>query len=332
MRNLKLENAPQLSKVPIFARDLEKCDLKGVSPSLTVQLETLAFAKKLYRIYGPAPMSLSNRKHALQALSQSEQLGHLALKDFDTNGLNLESFRDCPSLESLSFIKCYIDKVQLLQLAGNASLKALDLGPSILDGASLNFVLKRLPNLESLQLQNAKSINSLRLEGHSIAKLITTEGFFDLNALRLIDLDRFDPILGLKHPVKHLYVTNVPRLKGVIANGPIPADSLIDLGESTEVLGLGGEHVTDERLRPFAQMPKLRKLSLIDTKLSPERMSEIGGLTELSSLVLAGDNVTDAVVSQLSNLKNLTRLEVTTLKPSAANHCKDSGAWRTCDS
>lgn len=311
-RELKIENTPNLDNIPLFARDLEKCDLRGMSPELTVQLEAKSYCKQLFRVSGRAPMPLSKRNLALQTIAKSEQLGHLVLNDFDTTGVNFEVFRECPSLEKLSLMRCYIDKVQLLQLAGNSSLKTLDLGNTVLDGPTLNFVLKRLPNLESVQLQNGESINSLRLEGHSMSKLMSTEGLFDLDALRLIDLPHFGPILGLKHPVKHLHVTNVPQLKGIIANGPIPSDSLIELGESTEVLGLGGEHVSDERLRSFAQMPKLRKLSLVDTKLSAERMSEIGGLAELTSVVLAGDNVTDAVVSRLSNLKNLTRLEVAT--------------------
>ncbi|MFN8741861.1 MAG: hypothetical protein ACK5YR_18185 [Pirellula sp.] len=312
IRRLRIEDAPELKKIKAYAADLEDCNLKGLNPQLAVIVTSRVFSRNQYQQYDHGQISLTKRTRLLNEFTESDELHHLVLSDFDTSRINFEKLRSCTRLEMLTLEECGIEKAQLLQLAGSESLKTLRVGNTVIDGATLSFVLKRLPHLELLQLPTGKSIDSLRLEGHPLKAIASESGIFDLRALRLIDLPNFESVLGLKHPVKHLHISNIPRMKGLVVYGSLPTDCLLELSESTEIFGVGGENVTDDRIQPFAKMGKLRKLSLVDTKLSNERMKEIGQLVGLNSVILAGDNVTDDVVSQLSRMKDLVRLEVVT--------------------
>lgn len=312
IRRLRIDSAPQLQKIHLYAADLEEFNLKGLNPQLEVSISLDVYSRNQYQYYERNQISLAKRNRLFHTLAGSDELHRLVLDDFDTTGINFERLRDSAKLDVLTLKDCGIEKAQLLQLAGSESLKTLDLGETFIDGPTLNSVLKRLPNLELIKLPTGKSIDALRLEGHSLRGIEAQGGIYDLQALRLIDLPNFDNVLGLKHPVKHLHISNLPRMKGLVVYGLLPQDCLIDLSASTEVLGVGGENVADDRLPSFAKMSSLKKLSLVDTKLSTSRMKEVGDLVQLNQLVLAGDNVTDDVVSQLAKMKELIRLEIAT--------------------
>jgi internalin A len=61
-------------------------------------------------------------------------------------------------------------------------------------------------------------------------------------------------------------------------------------------------------MKELANLKKLRRIDLINTKLTDAALPTVAGFTELTWLTLDGTTVTDAGVKQLAPLKNLHTL------------------------
>jgi hypothetical protein len=312
LRKLIVQNAPKLNLAYFFAGELEECSLTGVSSDFTLKAHSSVYSKDNYSRARLNAIPYLKRSQTIKALANCEAIHSLELFEFNGYGIKFDALAKAPNLASISFEKCNIDKSQILQLAGSESLQSLTLDSDQLDGASLNFLLKRLPKLSQLKLRDCDLVNSLRLESHPLARIASESGVFNLSALRLIDLPHFESVIGVKHPIKHLHISNVPKLRGIVVQGPLPSDRVLEITPAIEVLGLGGPSVSDESLLPFSEMKKLRKLSLIDTSLSESRLLEIGEANDLNALVVAGDNLTETVATRIVTLKGLQKLELVT--------------------
>jgi hypothetical protein len=69
---------------------------------------------------------------------------------------------------------------------------------------------------------------------------------------------------------------------------------------------LVGDHLAKE----LPRFKKLKRLILMDTRITDAALAHIGRLDSLVELNLYGTRISDAELEQLSGLKNLTRLEL----------------------
>ncbi|XZE19363.1 hypothetical protein SH449x_004681 [Pirellulaceae bacterium SH449] len=326
LRRLRVKEAPLMSTLAFYVGDLEECSLSGIATDAEIVASSTVYSRQQNTSYAIANLSLSQRNRVLNVLSECEQLPRLILRDFDYTGIELDALKSNPSIESLTIENYGIEKAQIMQLAGWETLKALSVENGVWDGTMLNYLLKRLPNLERMNIPRGQTIDSLRLEGHPLKKLESRDGIILLSAVRLIDLPNFEAVLRLSYPVKHLHISNVPKLRGLVVQGVAPPDFVLEVSDSIEVLGIGGSQFTNDRLPPFSSMPKMKKLSLVDTHLSEDRLVEIGELSGLQALVLAGDCVTNQVISKLSKLTQLQRLEIVTNQSISGESLSSLGA------
>ncbi len=311
-RKLIVRNAPNVKTVRLFIGDLEECSLEGLHTDFKfiADSEVLQNEKSISSIREGIPFS--KRIRAIKTLAGCEAIRHLTVRNLDGQGIEFDAFKQLPNLTTLSFESCSIDRDHLLQLTGCSVLSSLSTDSVQMDGVSLSSLLKGLPKLNQIKLRDSYSVNSLRLESHPLSRIDTEGGVFNLSALRLIDLPNFESVLGLKYPLKHLHISNVPKLRGLVVQGPLPVEAVLEITPAIEVLGLGGATISDEMRLSFSEMKKLRKLSLIDTRLSESKLLEIGEATSLKDLVVASDNFTESTAAQLVNLRELQRLEILT--------------------
>ncbi|MCU0712765.1 MAG: hypothetical protein MUC43_11945 [Pirellula sp.] len=325
IRNLRLHDLPELKSFEVFFGDLEACSITSARSDFVLKVLSKVTASKAFAGTHGDSMPVEKRARAIQVLANSGELSKVQFSNFDFEAVSLEPLKESKSLSSLGFNQCQMDFPQTSDLAGSQSLRELSLEVNPANGAALNSLLKKLPKLDKIQIPSVENIKEFRLESHPLSQIVAKREMRQLNALRLIDLPNFEGTFGLESPIRHLHISNAPRLRGMIVNGLVPANSSLELGESLEILGLGGDTITDDVLPEFNRLGKLRKLSLVDSKLSEARLMQISMLDGLESLVIAGDQIGDELVSRIAKLPQLQRLEIATDNPIQAEVLEQLG-------
>ncbi len=156
---------------------------------------------------------------------------------------------------------------------------------------------------------SSQSISTLRLENQNqIEKIEFDPHPPNVRALRLVNNPKLTASLMVEDGAQHLHIENTPKLSGLVIQGSIPAEAVLQGLTNLEVFGGGGPVINKTVFNDILQCQSLRKLSLAYTPLSPDQLSNIGRFGNLEQLLLAGKNIDDQVAQEISKLAKLKKL------------------------
>lgn len=196
-------------------------------------------------------------------------------------------------------------------VAENGQVVRLGLEKKVEDLAALLPLLRDLPELTLLNIQNEKMDDASMAQLNDLPKLAT----LGLSSAAIGDE-------GLK------VLKTLPALRTLTLGGTSITDAgLATIGGLTqlEFLGLRGTRITDAGLAQLKTLTNLTSLGLSATSVTDAGLAQLENLTNLTELGLAETRVTDAGLSHLTKMK---KLEVLNLRGDAIT---DAGVARIGD-
>jgi Leucine-rich repeat (LRR) protein len=184
----------------------------------------------------------------------------------------------------------------LVQVPGLQKLRTLDLQSyEITDDALVH--LAGLNGLETLLLDETQATD---------AGLVHLQGLTHLRNLRLPD---GITAAGLSHLAR---LTNLERLDFALGGAKFDGAMLKQCRRFTKLrqLRLGGYDLTDEQLTVLAGMTQLETLEIDAERITERGLAALRPLVNLRELKLAGPNISDAELRRLTVLPRLETLEL----------------------
>lgn len=113
---------------------------------------------------------------------------------------------------------------------------------------------------------------------------------------------------GLRHLAKFRFLSSFKADSTKLSDASIAP--LIAANARLEILYLDRTEIGDATIEAAIKHPKLRALSLVETKISRDATAKLKGMPHLDWLLLSGTSVDDAALIGYSQLKKLSTLEL----------------------
>lgn len=261
-----------------------------------------------------------------EALAKIKTLKRIRAPQTHFDGDCLAALKDCTWLELLDLQDCNeVPKEQWCVLANFTNLKSLRVWGPTVDDSTLEFIVGA-KNLKALFLESTE-VTVAGLEKITALQDIQTLSL--TNAKNIYDAE-LEPIGKFKE-LTSLELRNCAlNGKGLVHLAGLKKLKLLDLSETfvkdqrleylagltnLEDLNLWHTQVTDAGLVHLEGLKKLKRLNLDQCKITAAGTAHLSGLTELEFLHIGSstDNVDDAALEPLGELKNLKTLVITFL-------------------
>ncbi len=203
----------------------------------------------------------------------------------------------------------------------NGQVVRLGLEKKVEDLAALLPLLRELPELTLLNIQNEKMNDASMMQLKALPKLATLGlssaaiGDEGLKVLTTLPALRSLSIGGTSATDAGLAtIAGLTRLESLGLRGTGITDTgLAQLKTLTNLtsLGLTATNVTDAGLAQLENMTSLTELGLAETRVTDAGLSHLTKMTKLEVLNLRGDAITDAGLAQIGNLKTVAGLNLT---------------------
>lgn len=261
-----------------------------------------------------------------EALAKIKTLKRIRAPQTHFDGDCLAALKDCTWLELLDLQDCNeVPKEQWSVLANFTNLKSLRVWGPTVDDSTLEFIVGA-KNLKALFLESTE-VTAAGLEKITALQDIQTLSL--TNAKNIYDAE-LEPIGKFKE-LTSLELRNCAlNGKGLVHLAGLKKLKLLDLSETfvkdqrleylaglteLEDLNLWHTQVSDAGLVHLEGLKKLKRLNLDQCKITAAGTAHLSGLTDLEFLHIGSstDNVEDAALEPLGELKNLKTLVITFL-------------------
>jgi hypothetical protein len=304
---LHLDGVPSLTNLGCFARDLNSLSISN-APNLR-RLEIGSYVIFASEAAGLVPINAGDRQAWIDELGGGDGPVIVDLTGLPLEGIDLSPLVANPRIRHLQLGNSGVTFEQVLGLQGMAQLQVLDLGDCPLKEDQLGWLLSHLPSLESLRV-NVTMLETVALTRDITLRELRTTQFERLRDLRIVDVPGLTCYLRLVRTPDRLVIKNAPLLRGFALEQPWPADALISGLRDLEWFSAGGSDLDDSVVDELLQCQTLDRLTLAYTSVSPEKLTELGRLDGLVSLVLPGSPVDDQVTAHWRPLRRLQQINL----------------------
>ena len=321
------DDLPSLTELKVYASDIGKMrltktpNLKSIGPGV-YQMVPVGHSGQ-HRYDSKVPIEATQA--LLEGIGKSDGPELIDYSSVPLAGADLSPLVANQRLRDLYLHDCGLSAADLLKLRGDHSLRTVTTHGSELDGKALGELLAGMPKLERWH-GDLFHIDRLRIENHQHLKGVADtfpDGFdpprahfADCSALRLIDLPQWeDPIRLDSYHFQHLTIMNLPRLSHLIIDGNVCKGAVLSGLTGLSTIAAGGEHLTDEVIKDWADYRNLSSIRLYATTITADGFSKLLHGRQLSVLDLRGARVDDEAIlgvdpSQLTTA-NLLDTDVT---------------------
>jgi RNA polymerase sigma factor (sigma-70 family) len=328
----KINSLEHLTVFRTPMKDAALAELTSLSQLKTLNLSqgvdvTAAGLKSIAAMKGLEQLELNYRgkdEHALSALSQLKSLKELILFNNAVGDAVVHDIAQIKSLEELTIeTKCSPDSLQ--ELAHLPHLKSLRLNSQLTDAHVV--ALADASNLETINILG-KQLTDAGMD--AVAKMmnlktlwIQTSAITDAGFAKLSGLTNLEMLFvgqtrmtgaGLAP------IANFKKLKGLIIEADYEKGNDRMLGcakyirdlTNLESLSLEGAVIDDSEMSNLDNLKKLQYLRIDHAPITDAGVTHIGGLQNLTFLMLYGDSrMTDEALASISLLKKLESIQMT---------------------
>ncbi|MCP4640250.1 MAG: M48 family metalloprotease [bacterium] len=225
-------------------------------------------------------------------------------------------------LKSLHFSETQVTSDFLAMVAQNPALEELGLWKGHIESAALSH-LENLPRLRWLLLAFSDATDR---DLQAIARISTLTSLdlrgcvvTDQGVAGLTSLTHLEELCLNNTPVTNACMPHLTRFKGLrflnLFQTPVDDGGLVHLQglDELEYLELPNRGISDAGLAEVGRLTNLRSLWVGASdacEIGDAGMAHVGRLTRLERLVIGGNNITDAGVMHLTNLKRLRELTI----------------------
>jgi Leucine-rich repeat (LRR) protein len=299
---LEIENAPSLSEISCFARDLEALSIGSVPNlrkiSLGSHLVTLSGLEKLQSA------DPGRCQEWIDTLGKMNGPGTVDLRTLPLKGVDLAPIAENRRIRNLNLDSSGIQFDQLQAIAKMKQLESLQIQSCQLKQDQLDWLLSQFDQLESLAVDGSQ-LNTIRLDDPIRLRFLRTNELGEVDSLRMIDLPQLTTQLRLVHAPRQLEIRNALSLRGLALEEPWPREAVLQGLRDLEWFAAGGPAVDDALLDVLLNCRSLDRLTLAYGALTPKKLEQIRQFPELRVLAVPGAAVDDRVTAHWFNLNSL---------------------------
>ncbi len=235
IRSLSMSNLPSIHKLAILSSNIERLQIHGC-PALQ---ELVLRGEPEHSRCAPdadvndhslnAKRSTSLARHYSDILSGQAWTEQLLSIDLSYNLLGSIDVRHLTQLNELKKLVLDFTGVQVSQLtcdSPNKDLQHLSLCRDELSLAELHSLLDCFPNLVSTRFHPAQ-LNELVVENRPELQTLGLGTELAAETVKIVNCPKLTEILRFTQPLKRLHVEDVPQLKSLKVDYPVPQDTVL---------------------------------------------------------------------------------------------------------
>ncbi|MEM8732974.1 MAG: hypothetical protein AAGG44_02045 [Planctomycetota bacterium] len=313
-----INGAESLGRITLDAGALEELQFKDV-PNIEFELSLESYSESGYitydrqRGYGVGgDIAVAKRQKWVDAFRSVEGLQRADLSGLSLKGVDLTPIGENQHLEEINFSDCELIARQVADLRGNKNLKRVDISGCRVSGTDAAKLLKLMPNLEGLVIDQA-AVGRVRIRENPVIQSVVgrrVPGIVTSDAIHLEELPRFSDTMELAPGAQYFFASNTPSLRGIVFHSVMPEATNVEGLRDLEIFTGGGPHLTDVVVGEVLACEPLRKLTLAHANISMDLLEKIGERKQLSYLCLTGTPCNEPVATSLAQLSALKQLRI----------------------
>ncbi len=224
-----------------------------------------------------------------------KQLRRIDLSHNSLRGVDLRSLTQLTELKKLTLDFTDVEVNQLTSGAPHNGLQHLSLCRFDLSSADLISLLDHFPKLASTRFYPAQ-VETLVLKDRPELQSIGLGTEITAQSVQITNCPKLCDQLRCIQPLKKLHIRNVPELRSLAVDYPVPQDTVFEGLRRLTHVDLSGEFLTDQHLKEISMCHPLESLSFDAPNVSPAALRRIGSLKNLSVLSLPHTQLNDEAV------------------------------------
>ena len=307
LSELHLDGVASLTRIGCFARDLNSLSIRNAPNLRELQLgsyQVCAGGTALLETVDPGSC-----QNWIDELGRGDGPVMVDLTALPLSGIDLSPLVANARIRNLRLANTKVSFQQIKALSEMKQLESLDLNDCPLEQGQLAWLLEHHPKLAELHIDGSM-LQEVDLTGTNPLRVLRTTNFKQLRDLRMVDVPDLDVRLHLVGAPDRIVIRNAPSLRGIAVEQPWPKDAEVCGLRDLEWFSAGGAELNDSVVDALLSCEAMDRLTLAYSSISPEKLSRLGELSELSSLSVPGLPVDDQVTAHWHGLTKLQRVNL----------------------